>query len=156
MNLGSLSLKNNLVLASLLSVTTAPYRIFYRNFYDIGLVCVPMFYVERIANNPESIQLELEKIEKERPISVQLIGNDLEAFKESILHMESYKFDVLDINAGCPSKRAINSKRGGFLLKELENLKKILNLATKYSSKVISLKTRVGFNDTKNIKEIGF
>ena len=155
MNLGSLSLKNNLVLAPLLNVTTAPYRIFYRNFYDIGLVCVPMFYVERIANNPESIQLELDKIEKERPISVQLIGNDLEAFKESILHMESYKFDVLDINAGCPSKRAINSKRGGFLLKELENLKKILNLATKYSSKIISLKTRVGFNDTKNIKEFG-
>ena len=155
MNLGSLSLKNNLVLAPLLNVTTAPYRIFCRNFYDIGLVCVPMFYVERIANNPESIQLELDKIEKERPISVQLIGKDLEAFKDSILHMESYKFDVLDINAGCPSKRAINSKRGGFLLKELEKLKKILNLATKRSSKVISLKTRVGFYDTKNIKEIG-
>ena len=155
MNLGSLSLKNNLVLAPLLNVTTAPYRIFYRKFYDIGLVCVPMFYAKRIANNPESIQIELEKIEKERPISVQLIGKDLEAFKASILHMESYNFDVLDINAGCPSKRAINSKRGGFLLKELEKLKKILNLATKCSSKVISLKTRVGFNDTKNLKEIG-
>ena len=155
MNIGTLALKNNLVLAPLLNVTTAPYRIFNRNFYDIGLVCVPMFYVKRIANSPESIQNELEKIEKESPVSVQLIGNDLEAFKTSISHMESYKFDVLDINAGCPSKRAINSKRGGYLLKDLEKLKKILNIATKCSSKVISLKTRVGFSNSKNIKEIG-
>jgi len=155
MKLGSLSLKNNLVLAPLLNVTTAPYRIFFRNFYDIGLVSVPMLYIKRITNNSKSIQNELEKIEKERPVSVQLIGNDLEAFKVSILHMESYKFDVLDINAGCPSKRAINSKKGGYLLKDLETLKKILNLATKCSSKAVSLKTRVGFDDTKNIKEIG-
>lgn len=155
MNLGSLSLKNNLVLAPLLNVTTAPHRIFCRKFHDIGLVCVPMLYVKRIANSPRSIQNDLEKIEKERPVSVQLIGNDLEAFKTSIIHMESYKFDVLDINAGCPSKRAVNSKRGGYLLKDLEKLKNILNIATKCSSKAISLKTRVGFNNSKNVKEIG-
>lgn len=155
MKLGSLSLKNNLILAPLLNVTTAPYRIFCRKFHDIGLVSVPMFYVKRIANNPRSIRSDLEKIEKERPVSVQLIGNDLEAFKTSIINMESYKFDVLDINAGCPSKRAVNSKKGGYLLKDLENLKKILNIAVKCSSKPISLKTRIGFNDSKNIKEIG-
>jgi nifR3 family TIM-barrel protein len=155
MNLGSLSLKNNLVLAPLLNVTTAPYRNFYRKFHDIGLVCVPMLYVKRIANNPISIRNDLEKIEKERPVSVQLIGNDLEAFKTSIINMESYKFDVLDINAGCPSKRAINSKKGGYLLKDLDHLKKILNIAVKYSSKLVSLKTRVGFSNSKSVKEIG-
>ena len=155
MNLGSLSLKNNLILAPMLNVTTAPYRNFCRKFHDIGLVSVPMLYVKRIANNPISIRNDLEKIEKERPISVQLIGNDLESFKTSIITMESYKFDVLDINAGCPSKRAINSKKGGYLLKNLECLKKILNMAVKYSSKPVSLKTRVGFNNSKNLEEIG-
>jgi tRNA-dihydrouridine synthase B len=155
MNLGPLSLKNNLVLAPLLNVTTAPYRNFCRKFHDIGLVCVPMLYVKRIANSPILIRNDLEKIEKERPVSVQLIGNDLEAFKTSIISMESYKFDVLDINAGCPSKRAINSRKGGYLLKDLEYLKKIINLAVKYSSKLVSLKTRVGFSNSKKIKEIG-
>lgn len=155
MNLGSLSLKNNLILAPMLNVTTAPYRNFCRKFHDIGLVSVPMLYVKRIVNNPISIRNDLEKIEKERPISVQLIGNDLETFKTSIITMESYKFDVLDINAGCPSKRAINSKKGGYLLKNLECLKKILNMAVKYSSKPVSLKTRVGFNNSKNLEEIG-
>jgi len=155
MKLGSLSLKNNLILAPLLNVSTAPYRNFCKVFHDIGLVCVPMLYVKRMANKPSSIQYDLEKIEKESPVSVQLIGNDLEAFKASILNMESYKFDVLDINAGCPSKRAIASKKGGYLLKDLEHLKKILNQAVKYSSKTVSLKTRVGFNDSKSINDIG-
>jgi len=155
MNLGPLSLKNNLVLAPLLNVTTGPYRNFCRKFHDIGLVCVPMLYVKRIANSPISIRNDLEKIEKERPVSVQLIGNDLEAFKTSIINMESYKFDVLDINAGCPSKRAINSRKGGYLLKDLDHLKKILNIAAKYSSKPVSLKTRVGFSNSKKVKEIG-
>ena len=155
MNLGSLSLKNNLILAPMLNVTTAPYRNFCRKFHDIGLVSVPMLYVKRIANNPISIRNDLEKIEKERPVSVQLIGNDLETFKTSIITMESYKFDVLDINAGCPSKRAINSKKGGYLLNNLECLKEILNMAVKYSSRPVSLKTRVGFNNSKNLEEIG-
>ncbi|MFX0059604.1 MAG: tRNA-dihydrouridine synthase family protein, partial [Candidatus Heimdallarchaeota archaeon] len=154
MKLGSLNLKNNLLLAPLQEVTTAPYRRFCRNFCNIGLVCVPMIYTKRIQTNPESILFDLHKIEKERPISVQLIGADPNALKNSIDFLESYKFDVLDINAGCPSKRAIKAKEGGYLLNDLIKLNQLIKVATKYSSRPVSLKIRIGVEKPNNIKDM--
>jgi len=154
MKLGTLVLENNLILAPLQEVTTAPYRRFCRMFGKIGLVSVPMLYTKRIQNNPRTILSDLYKIEKERPISVQLIGSDLIALRESIDFLESYQFDVLDINAGCPSKRAINAKEGGYLLNDLKKLSSIIKVATKYSSHLVSLKVRTGFNNSDNIDKL--
>ena len=154
MKLGTLVLENNLILAPLQEVTTAPYRRFCRMFGKIGLVSVPMLYTKRIQNNPRSILSNLYKIEKERPISVQLIGSDPIALRESIDFLESYKFDVLDINAGCPSKRAIKAKEGGYLLNDLKKLSSLIKIATKYSSHLVSLKVRTGFNNSDDIDKL--
>jgi tRNA-dihydrouridine synthase B len=154
MKLGSLKLNNNLFLAPLQEVSTAPYRRFCRKFYNIGLVCVPMLYTKRIQTNPNSILFNLHRIEEERPISVQLIGGDPNALRNSIIFLESYKFDVLDINAGCPSKRAINAKEGGYLLNDLTKLQKLINIAIKYSSRPVSLKIRIGVETANDIKDM--
>ncbi len=153
MKLGNLELENNLFLAPLQNTTTAPFRRFCRKFYEIGLVSVPMIYTKNIMNNPKSIEYELYKIENETPISVQLIGNDKESLKKAIEYLESYKFNVIDINAGCPSKRAIRGEYGGYLLRDLYKLEDLLETAVKYSSKPISLKTRLGFKRPKKIDE---
>lgn len=154
MKLGTLNLENRYILAPMQNVTTASYRRFIRKFYKVGLVSVPMLYNKRIVKNPKSIEYELYKIEEENPISIQLIGNDPDALKESMNYLESYKFDVSDINAGCPSKRAIKAKEGGYLMKDLETLEKIVKIAVKYSSKPVSLKIRTGFDTPMNIEEM--
>lgn len=146
MKLGTLELANRYILAPMQNVTTGPYRRFCRNFHKIGLVSVPMIYAKRIAKNPKFLEFELSKIEKEKPISIQLIGSDLDALKKSIDCLESYKYDVLDINAGCPSRRAINAKEGGYLMKDLELLTNIIHVVVKNCSKPISLKIRTGFS----------
>jgi tRNA-dihydrouridine synthase B len=153
MKLGTLSLENNLMLAPLLEVTSAPYRRFCRKLNKIGMVCVPMLYTKRVEKSPHTIEHLLHKIEEERPLSIQLIGSNIEALKKSIAFLESYKFDVLDINAGCPSKRAIKAEEGGYLLKDLPKLKLVLDTVIKHSSFPVSLKIRTGFN-SKNTKGI--
>jgi len=154
MKLGTLHLENRYILAPMQNVTTSPYRRFCRRFQKIGLVSVPMLYTKRIEKNPETIVDDLCKIEEERPISVQLISSDPRSLKKSIDYLESYKFDVLDINAGCPSKRAIKAKEGGYLLKDLERLENLVKIAVKNSSKPVSLKIRIGFENSNNIKEL--
>ena len=146
--------KKFLFLAPMQEVTTAPYRRFCRMFGRIGLVSVPMLYTKRIQNNPRTVLSDLYKIEKERPISVQLIGSDLKALRESIDFLESYQFDVVDINAGCPSKRAVKAKEGGYLLNDLKKLSSLIKIATKYSSHLVSLKVRTGFNNSNNIDKL--
>jgi tRNA-dihydrouridine synthase B len=134
-------------------VTTAPYRRFCRKFQEIGLVSIPMIYTKSIASNSKFFEQELYKIEEERPISIQLIGSDYKALKKSIDILESYKYDLLDINAGCPSRRAINAGQGGYLMKDFDRLKDLLNVAVKNSSKPISLKVRTGFAVPMDVKK---
>ena len=113
-----------------------------------------MIYTKKIESDPKSIESELLKIEEERPISIQLIGSDIEALRKSLDYLESYNFDVIDINAGCPSRRAIKAKEGGYLMKNLEQMKILIENAVKYSSKPVSLKIRTGFEKPINIEEM--
>lgn len=154
MKLGTLLLANNLILAPMLQVSTSPFRRFCRKFGEIGLVSVPMLYTKRIEKSPKTILMDLHKIEEETPVSVQLIGSDINALKTSIDFLESFKFNVLDINAGCPSKRAIKAQEGGYLLKDLKKLKSVIEIAVKYSSRPVSLKIRIGFSSSNEIDKI--
>lgn len=138
----------------MLNVTTAPYRRFCRKLQKIGLVYIPMLYTKKIEKNPKSVEIDLLKIEEETPIGVQLIGSDPKALKRSIDYLNSYKFEILDLNAGCPSKRAIKAQEGGFLMKDLEKLSILIKTAVKYSSRPISLKIRTGFEKPVKIEKL--
>ena len=146
MKLGTINIANRYILAPMQNVTTGPYRRFCRNFHEVGLVSVPMIYSKRIAQNPKFLEYELCKIEEERQVSIQLIGSDITSLKKAIDCLESYNFDVLDLNAGCPSRRAIKAKEGGYLMKNLDHLNSLVNAAVKFCSKPVSLKIRTGFD----------
>ena len=102
----------------------------------------------------ESIRKKYLAVNEESPIGVQLIGSDPNALKKTLDYLNSYKFDIIDLNAGCPSKRAIKAQEGGYLMKDLEKLSVLVNTAVKYSSKPISLKIRTGFEKTVNIRKL--
>jgi len=136
------------------NVSSSPYRRFCRRVSDnVGLVIVPMLYTKRLENKPSSVELELYRIKEERPIGVQLIGSSIVSLKKSIEFLESYEFDLLDLNAGCPSKRAIKAKEGGYLMNDLETLRQLIQTALKYSSRPVSLKIRTGFEKPVEIDE---
>ncbi len=154
MKLGNIRLNNNLILAPMQNISTSPFRRFCRHVSkEIGLVCIPMLYTKRIVQKPESVESELIKIEEEHPISLQLIGSDVVDLKKSIEFLESYKHDFLDLNAGCPSKRALVAKEGGYLMKDFKTLNALIRTAVKYSSKPVSIKIRTGYSDNFEIND---
>ena len=154
MKLGTLYIQNPYILAPMYNVTTAPYRRFCRSFQKIGLVSVPMLYTKKIVKNPKSLEYDLYKIEDEKPISIQLVGSNSDALRCSINYLESYNYDAIDINAGCPSKRAIKAKEGGYLMKDLKTLEIILKKTIKYSQKPVSFKIRTGFDKPLDAKKL--
>jgi tRNA-dihydrouridine synthase B len=154
MKLRDFHLPNNIFLAPMHNVTTSPFRRFCRSFYNIGLVTVPLIYAERLVNNPESVEYQFSKIEDESPISIQLTGKSIDSYREAALYLESYNFNFIDINAGCPSDKSKEAQNGAFLLKDLDYLKNILETVLKHSSKPLSLKIRTGVNAPLEIKEV--
>jgi len=113
-----------------------------------------MLYTKKIEKNPKSVEKDLFKIQEERPIGIQLIGSDPAALKKTIDFLDSYDFDILDLNAGCPSKRAIKAQEGGYLMKDLKKLSILINTAVKYSSRPVSLKIRTGFEKPVNVRKL--
>jgi tRNA-dihydrouridine synthase B len=51
------------------------------------------------------------------------------------------------LNAGCPSKRALHSKEGGYLMKDFGTLNTLIKTAVKFSSRPVSIKIRSGYLD---------
>jgi tRNA-dihydrouridine synthase B len=95
----------------------------------------------------------LETLEQERPAAIQIVasGRNEEYLKTCIEFLESYNFDVLDINAGCPAHHTMKSGGGGNLIRDLSDgrLQTLFNICTKFSSKPVSVKTRIGHDMNK-------
>jgi len=73
----------------------------------------------------------------------QLISNNALEAKECCQSIKGC--DFIDLNAGCPSKDAIKSKLGAYLLKDLDTFKAVLKTMVKYSNVSVSAKIRLGW-----------
>jgi tRNA-dihydrouridine synthase B len=153
MKLGPLTLETDLMLAPLMDVMTPSFRQLIRHFGGVGFIVTPMVFVQQFAMAPKTVAPHLETIEKERPCAVQIVasGKNDEFVIKALEFLDTYKFDVIDINAGCPARHTLKSGGGGNLIRDLTDgrLQKVIELTQKHSSKPVSVKTRLGFeNDT--------
>lgn len=134
-----------LVLAPLQGMSTQPFRQLCRK-YGAGLVYIPMIHVERFIHDVKRLRPFLEHNERDKPVALQLIGNDPEMFKSSLDVLNSFNY-IIDINLGCPSVKARRANRGGYLLKKPDLVRKIAQSLTKYSINPVSAKIRVGWDE---------
>lgn len=82
---------------------------------------------------------------KEKPLSIQLFGSDLEMLKKAVKIVEPY-FDIIDYNMGCPAPHITQQMACSALLQELELTKEILTALVQTSKKPISIKIRSGIS----------
>ncbi|QEE17312.1 tRNA dihydrouridine synthase [Promethearchaeum syntrophicum] len=162
MKLGSIELPTDLLLAPLMDVTTPSFRQLICDLGGVGLVVTPMVFVQQIALAPKTVLPHLEHIENQSPASVQIVasGRNEEHIKKAIDFLSSFQFDILDINGGCPATHTMKSGGGGALLRDylregsISRFQKIIEAAIKYSSRPVSVKTRLGYEKEEEILEI--
>ena len=162
MKLGSIEIPTDLLLAPLMDVTTPSFRQLICDLGGVGLVVTPMVFVQQIALAPKTVLPHLEHIENQSPASVQIVasGRNEEHIKKAIDFLSSFQFDILDINGGCPATHTMKSGGGGALLRDynregsVSRFQKIIEAAIKYSSRPVSVKTRLGYEKVDEILEI--
>ncbi len=158
MKLGSLDLKTNLLMAPMMDVTFPPVQELCRKYGGVGIVVTPMIFVNQIHRAPKTVKPILEFVEHQRPIGVQIVasGRDIEALTSTIDILNSYKFDFVDINAGCPARHTCGSGGGCNLIRTIDDgrLQTIVEFAVKHSDKPVSVKTRLGWSSADNCVEI--
>src|SRR6187402_2717812 len=98
---------------------------------------------------------KLEFREEERPFGIQIFGGDEEAMSMSARICETVNPDLIDINFGCPVKKVVNKGAGAGVLKDVPLMVKLTEAVVKGTSLPVTVKTRLGWDDsTKNIEEV--
>ena len=118
-----------------------------------GLVVTELTSVNAIVAKHEQLESQSKNItefiefsEKERPLSVQLFGSDIEALEKAAKIVEPH-FDMIDYNMGCPAPHITKQMAGGALLQNADLTREIFRTLVNTVKKPISLKMRIGVTE---------
>ena len=144
MKIGNLDLKNNVFLAPMAGITDLPFRLICKKF-NPGLVYTEMISSKALMYDDSKTKLLLESVPEEKPLAIQIFGNDLEAIAYSVKYLNKFA-DIIDINMGCPAPKVTKNGDGSKLLLNLELIQKIVETAVKHANVPITVKMRTGWD----------
>ena len=146
LQIGNVTLENNLVLGPMAGVTDLPFRLLCKE-QGAGLLCMEMVSAKGIYYNNKNTEQLLAIDEREHPVSLQLFGSDPDIMSEMAKKIEERPFDILDINMGCPVPKVVNSGDGSALMKNPVLAGKIIEKTVHAIQKPVTVKIRKGFDD---------
>jgi len=88
----------------------------------------------------------------EKPVAVQLFGSSASDVTEAARMVED-RFDIIDINCGCPAWKVIKTGAGSAMLKDPERISRFVSRLSSAVSKPVTVKIRTGVSE-KNINAV--
>lgn len=146
LQIGNVTLDNNLILAPMAGVTDLPFRLLCKE-QGAGLLCMEMVSAKAILYKNKNTEELLTIDSRENPVSLQLFGSDPDIMSEIAKQIEERPFDILDINMGCPVPKVVNNGDGSALMKNPLLAGKIIEKVSKAIKKPVTVKIRKGFDD---------
>lgn len=150
MKIKNIETKTNIFLAPMAGVTDVGFRKICRDF-GAGLTCTEMISVKGLYYGNKKTKEMLMLAPNEHPSCVQLFGSDPDIFRKVIMSGELDKFDIIDINMGCPAPKIVNNGDGSKLLCNIDLARSIIHECVKVTDKPITVKFRMGYNAGDNI-----
>lgn len=91
----------------------------------------------------------------ERPIGIQIFGNDIASMRLATEICAKEKPEFIDINYGCPVKKVANKGAGAGILKDIPKMIAMTKEIVNSTSIPVTVKTRLGWDEeTKYIVEV--
>ena len=146
LQIGNVTLKNNLILAPMAGVTDLPFRLLCKE-QGAGLLCMEMVSAKAILYKNKNTEELLTIDPRENPVSLQLFGSDPDIISEIAKQIEDRPFDILDINMGCPVPKVVNNGDGSALMKNPVLAGEIIEKTVRAIQKPVTVKIRKGFDD---------
>lgn len=146
LQIGNVTLKNNLILAPMAGVTDLPFRLLCKE-QGAGLLCMEMVSAKAILYKNKNTEELLTIDPRENPVSLQLFGSDPDIISEIAKQMEDRPFDILDINMGCPVPKVVNNGDGSALMKNPKLAGEIIEKTVRAIQKPVTVKIRKGFDE---------
>ena len=143
-----------LLLAPMEDVSDPPFRKLCKEG-GADLMFTEFISSEGLIRNAEKSVQKLDIFELERPIGIQIFGNNIESMKKATEIAASVNPDIIDINYGCPVKKITCKGSGAGILKDIPKMVKMTSEIVKATNIPVTVKTRLGWDDkTKYIVEV--
>lgn len=146
LQIGNVTLENNIILAPMAGVTDLPFRLLCAR-QGAGLTCMEMVSAKAIYYHNKNTEELMAIHPEEKQVSLQLFGSDPEIISEMAKRIEDRPFSVLDLNMGCPVPKVVNNGEGSALMKDPLLAGRIIEHTVRAISKPVTVKIRKGFDE---------
>ena len=136
-----------LLLAPMEDVSDPPFRALCKE-QGADVVYTEFISSEGLIRSAQKSVMKLDIYEKERPVGIQIFGANLESMLQTIDIVEKSNPDIIDINFGCPVKKVVSKGAGAGILKDIDLMVKLTSEMVKRTSIPITVKTRLGWDDS--------
>ncbi|MBK1809602.1 tRNA dihydrouridine synthase DusB [Clostridium sp. YIM B02505] len=156
MNIGNVILENSVFLAPMAGVTDISFRGLCKKM-GCSLVYTEMVSSKALYYGSDNTEQLLRVSEEEKPVAVQIFGNDPEVMAEITERYFNNNDDIciVDINMGCPAPKIVKNGEGSALMKNPSLAYDIVKAVKSVSNKPVTVKFRKGF-DKDDINAVYF
>ena len=143
--IGNVTIENNVFLAPMAGVTDDPFRRLCKE-QGAGLVYSEMVSAKGMHYQNRKTNDLLVITKETKPVAVQIFGSDPEIISQIVGMLQETDADIIDINMGCPAPKIVKNGEGSALTKNPALVGKIVKAAVTASpNKPITIKFRRGF-----------
>ena len=147
MKIGNIELGDfPLLLAPMEDVSDPPFRSVCK-VNGADLMYTEFISSEGLIRDAEKSVQKLDIYDSERPIGIQIFGDNIESMKKAASISEEAKPEILDINYGCPVKKVACRGAGAGILLDLDKMQKMTAEIVKQVNIPVTVKTRLGWDD---------
>ncbi len=152
--IGDLTVPSPVILAPMAGITDLPFRRIARSF-GCAFAFVEMISARALVYQSKKTEKMLSTVPEDRPLGVQLLGNDPQVLMQALEKLQEYRFDLLDFNAACPASKVTGKGKGAGLLKEPARLRDLLKVIVAEAHVPVTVKIRAGWDEaTVNAREV--
>lgn len=146
--------EQSVFLAPMEDVTDPSFRYMCKRF-GADMVYTEFISSDGLIRDAWKSRAKLNICDFERPVGIQIYGNQIEPMVEAAKIAESAAPDVIDINFGCPMKKIAGRGAGSGMMRDVPLMVEMTRQIVQAVNKPVTVKTRLGWDDeSKNIEEI--
>lgn len=155
LKIGEVTIERTAALAPMAGVADRAYRLMSKK-YGAAYVISEMVSAKGICYNDRKTAELCTVTDEERPMAVQLFGNEPDFMAEAVKIVLDYSPDIIDINMGCPVPKVVGTGAGSALMKNVKLAADVVEAAVKAAgSTPVTVKIRSGWSaDSINAPEM--
>lgn len=137
----------SLVLSPMDDVTDMPFRAVCKE-HGADMLITEFIASEALIREVDKSLKKMQFADSERPVGVQIFGNDEESMIKAVEFVERMNPDFVDINWGCPMRKIAGRGAGSGILKDIPKMLGITKAVVNATRLPVTVKTRLGYDET--------